>query len=478
MNNFPTSIIKFSIHQSLLMFLFLSVILVTGCKKNTDLNQTDPPKVEVPEPTVDINFNKLGYGIDLSGEYANISATRFKIINVAALYLSSKDRVVIDKLSGQRNYIIAGENVLAYSKSLSGKLKASSSFFSFKASMSYFDSLSFRSDYVYASYSLQIRQKQLKFNADLDLLKKNLSAEFKADIQNKSPEYLVSRYGTHLIVDLILGSKFEAVYRSQTTNTDREKAAKAGLSFALESIFDLDISLGSNFSSSQLNSDQKLFYRTVGGNSSISLIGEIDLGPTVPKKIQMAQWQASVDADNAELIDIGNEDGVINIADLISDEAKALAVRNYVKQYLIDRQVKMVDGPAPVYQFFDAGPSNFAYSMEKVPAIYSRFIFQTQVFKAYNKSIDGAKPVYQYYSAAKGEFILTLNASANLPGYTNMGVVFYAYDKQVPGSVPAFEYYYEAKINKKIYNTHYYSTSGTIPGRDWHYMGLPFYVFN
>lgn len=463
-----------------LVVIFSIAFVATGCHKSKDvIPAIDTNKNALPQPVVSIDFGKLGYGNDLTGEIGNNSATRFKVIDVASLWLSSKDRIVIDKLSAQQNYIAAGENALAYAKVLSGKLKASVGLGLFKASISYFDSLSFRSDYIYAGYNLMIRQKQLKFNASADLLKNYLTPEFKADVQTQSPAFLVAHYGTSVLSNIIVGAKFEALYRSQTSASDRKTAASAGLSGALKSWFSLNVAGNGSSSSAQFNSDERLYYRTVGGNSSIALIGDIDLSAKVPTKIQLAQWQASVNTDNSELIDFGSDDGVINLADLIPDPVKAEAVRTYIKQYLTDRQVVMVDGPAPVYQFYDAGPANFAYSMDKVPSIYSRFLLQGQVFRAYTKSVDKAQAVYQYYSPSKGEFVLTRNANAGLSGYTNMGIVFYAFDKQVPGSVPIYEYYYEAKIHKKIYNTHYYSTSSTIPTpqQDWHYISIPFYAF-
>lgn len=458
--------------RMLLALLFLAV-LPLACQKDADGPAT---ATQPPPPVVYPNFDKLGYGYDVTGEYANVSATKFPVINVAAIYALSKDRVIIDQTSVQLQNSVAGEDALRYSRAIAAKLKISSGLGLFKASVSYFDSSNYSSDYIYSGYNLLIRQKQLKLNATIELLQQNLTPEFRSDIETQTPAFIVSKYGTHFIVDEVMGGRFEALFRARTTYSDRKAAAEAGMSVALKKLFNLDVSGGGSQSYAQYNSEERLYYRTVGGDASVSLLGDITLGPNLPTKIQLSQWQATATTDRSELIDFGPE-ALIPIASLIADRAKSQQVENYVKQYLIDREVKMVDAPSYVYQYYDEVKVSFAYSLEKVPVLYGRFKLMGPVFRAYPSKMYNAMPVYQYYSSTVGDFYFSGDANASIAGYQQQGIVYYAYDTQVPGTVPLYRYHYSAVINKKHYNTYYYSTSDQLPGRDWAFIGKFGFVF-
>jgi hypothetical protein len=462
--------------------IVLLCFAITACTKKQIVTPTDPAKPDpaVITPITYPEMYKVGYPTNIAiGEYASVSSLGGPVINQKAFYAAYPNRVLFDVLSTQGTDVIAGENALNFSRSLSGKLKVSSGLGLFKSSISYFDSLSFRSDYIYSSYNLLIRQKRIRLNATADLLKQYLTTEFKADVLSQSPSDIVAHYGTHIITDLVTGGKFVALYRARTSSTDRKSAASAGLSVAIKKLFDLDISGGTNSSLSATNTDQLLYYYAVGGYSSIPLVGEVALGSTVPNTIQIGNWQKSVTADNSVLIDFGSSDSLMPIYDLIPDAAKATAVKAYVTQYLMDNQVKMVDAPPLVVQYYDAANTNWAYSLQDVPSVYGRLIRQGPVFRAYASKVDGSIGIYQYYCPANGDFIYSKVPDASLAGYTNMGIVFYAFDKQVAGTTPVFEFLYNAKIHKHIYYGHHYSTTNQLPGtQDWAYTGLVFYAYS
>ena len=469
--------------QTKYTFKFLTSIVIIllsiyGCKKST----VSPTQAgSTANPDANPIYNKLGFGDDGAGQYANISATRGYVININALYASDHNRVIVDPLSNQDSYSFAGENSVAFTSALSASVNASGLKGLFKGSVSFYDSSYYKSDVIYAVYRLKVQQKHLKLNASTQLLMNYLTPEFKADLQTQSPAFIVSHYGTHCLTDIILGSDLEVMYHSNTTTSyeNRKAAAQAGLGTALKTLFSLDLSGSTNQSLATTDYNQVLHYRTMGGNSSISLVGELDLDGKTPNKIQISQWQASITPENSELIDYGSSDGLILLSDLVADPVKSAALKTYIIQYLAANSIILVDPPVPIYQYYVPGTGPHAYSASMLPSINGNYLFSGQVFQAYTKSVSGAVPVYQFYNGAKNIWAYSTNTSPDLDGFTNEGIAFYAFTTQLSGTVPCYEYYYEIKSKKKLYYDTFYSTTNQIPGNDpsWHFESIVFYVY-
>ncbi|MBD1365376.1 hypothetical protein IDJ77_16300 [Mucilaginibacter sp. ZT4R22] len=464
--------------------LFLLILLpagFTGCKKVIENPNTpgNTPSTNTGSTVTVPNLYMLGKGYDITGYYADKASVRAAVIDNNRFYKDYINRVIDEAMLEQGNTMIAGENISSYTRNISGKLKVSGSLGLFKSSVSYFDSVSFRSDFVYAGYNFYIKRKHLKYNATAELLKKYINSEFKEDLATLTPAQIVKAYGTSVIVDVLLGARFEALYRARTTSSDRKTAASAGLSFAVEKLFDFKASGSYNSTAYQYNQEQQLAYKAIGGDPSVSLTGTINLGPTLPPQISTESWQRSVSTTNIEMIDWGTDESLINLADLVDDRTKSDALRAYIAQYLADRQVKMVDGPTQIYQYQDFSTSAIAYSSQNEPSIYGRFTLQGPAFRAYAKQVDGTEPVYGWYNPSRGDF--TYSRATSVAGATNFGVCFYAYpNSSVPGTIPVYEYSYNAKIHKQWYYSHLYSTSNQKPqGNDWAYTGvIPFYTFS
>lgn len=462
--------------------LLIVLIFLSSCKKTIDdslqiPSKTDDTKTQTIYPLTD----KVGFGTDLAtGEAGSVGTIKGMVINIKALYDDWPNRVLIDNVSGQSVEVLAAEDAYSYTKSKSGKLKVSSGFGLFKSSISYFDSLSYRSDLIYSSYTLYIKQNRIHLNASSELLKKYLSREFLADVNDPgiSPADLVSHYGTAIVLDEITGGRFTALYRSKTENSDKRSAATAGLSAAIKTWFDLDISGGQNKSAASTNTEQQLYYTTSGGYSSIPLIGEISLGNTVPNQIKLAAWQSSVLPANSIFIDFGSSEGAISLADVIPDPVRAATVRAYINQYYLSNEVKMIDPPSIVYGYYDSVNGDWGFSIKNEPTMDGRLLRSAPAFRAYAKKIDGTVAIYQFYSAGLGDYMYSADQSKMPAGYSNMGIAFYAYDKASKATVSVFEFLYHAKINKREYYSHFYSTTNQLPGtRDWAYTGLPFYAY-
>ncbi len=321
-----------------------------SCKKQEiveDRSATIQKSTKKASSAGDGDLDVLGYGYDILGEYGNSSAATFKVIDVGRLRADYPSRIDLDQSKVQTNLFVTGEDAVSFAKGLSLRTKTTIStsvlpLFKATITANYTDSSRFSSKYIYGNYSRIIKQKRLKINSSISLLKSYLTPEFLSDLQNYSPEYIVSHYGTHVLLDVTLGAKFDVVYRSETTEQDRKTAANVGLDLGVSTVFNLNSGYNSNTTSNQNNFSQTLRYKTVGGNPALSLIGQVTLGSNTAPTLNTDAWQNSSTPQNAELIDIG-ENGLVLLSDLVDDPAKKSALESYIIQYLQANQIFLTE---------------------------------------------------------------------------------------------------------------------------------------
>lgn len=460
-------------NRLLLVFLVVSA-LITGCSKeklkNSDVVQKEKTKANSAGDGLN---DLLGYGYDVTGEYANSSAAKFAVVDVNRLKADQPSRVEWDLSKRQDGILVAGKDAYSYTKGLTAKVSGHAGtgvFFKATVSSRYSDSTAFNSNYIYSSFQLMIQQKRVKFNADIALLKSYLNSAFVADVQNTSAQNIVNKYGTHVLSDIVLGAKLEVLYRSETNKEDRYTASAAGIDVAVKTIFSINTSYSYNSSDTKDNFKHSLHYRTWGGDPSRAILGEVPVGQTTPV-INISNWQSSSSVSNAEMINI-SKDGLILISELIEDPVKKAAVEAYTIKYLNDHNVKLL--PGPIYEYYNPQINKHAYDINpNMNELYPGWNPNDQLFRAFTNEYGGAVPVYQFSSPRTGDHIYTTNRYPGLSGYDYNDPLFYAYATRVAGTVPIYEFY-----NPGIQD-HFYSpdlhAADPFPG--WRYNSTPFYAF-
>jgi hypothetical protein len=317
---------------------FSLLFTIAGCKKN-DAFQDNPSKKTRParpRSAADGVNDLLGYGYDITGEYGNSSASRFAVINIAALQRALPSRVEWDFAKRQAGKLTSGENATSYLDKLTLTMDGTFGFKAFSGTIkSSFSSTDvFSAKYVYSSFDLLMQQKRGKMSGGPSLLKQYLHPSFLWDIEFESPEFIVSAYGTHVLTDITLGAKLNIMYRSETNNTQRERASQIGLDVNVPKVFNLSVGLSYTYTQKETedNFSQALHYKTIGGNPSRSLIGDIPVGNN-PPTVDITSWQQSCTFDNAEMIDFNNQ-ALIPLYEFIDDPVKKQAVKNYISDYI------------------------------------------------------------------------------------------------------------------------------------------------
>jgi len=336
---------------------FAGILMATlnGCTKNEQVSKQELIKGPITILSAGDGKNDLlGYGYDVTGQYANSSASKFSVINIDALKSAQPLRVEWDLSSTQEGFLTSGENARSYLEKRTTKVKAGVDIPLFKASVetAFSSSDAFNSKFIYSNYDLVIKQKRAKVNADVSLLKQYLQPTFLADLQSKTPAQMVAAYGTHVLTDIILGAKLEVMYQSESISSERTKSSEIGIDVGLKKLFNITAGLNYSYSDEEKNANinQRLHFRTVGGEPSKAILGTVNLTTGTPT-IDITGWQGSSTLDNAELIDFG-ENGLLPLYELIDDPVKKEAIRNYIIQYLNDRAAVLI--PQKIYAKIEA----------------------------------------------------------------------------------------------------------------------------
>ncbi|WP_443945676.1 MAC/perforin domain-containing protein [Pedobacter sp. AW1-32] len=348
---------KINTKVKILGYSFLIGTALSACKKNETLESSLlKNNGKNLASASDGKWDLLGYGYDATGEYANSSAGKFKVINIELLKSTFPSRVEEDKSSTKTQEIISGENAVTYLDSLTNKFdntltvpdknNEKTPMFTLTVSNNYGGADAFSSKYVYSSYFLKLQQKRVKLNADIQLLRSYLDADFAYDLQTKTAQYIVQQYGTHVLTDIVLGAKLSALYRGETSKTDRRSAATTGVKFNILGIFGIDTRTSSGSQEINENTNQWLSFKAIGGEPSASLFGTLQTNVISSPPISTTAWENSSTIENAELIDISTN-GMIPIYDLIADQSKSTEVKAYVATYITSkRPVLQVSAPA------------------------------------------------------------------------------------------------------------------------------------
>lgn len=312
-------------------------------KPPTSSTEMNPPTIK--SASFEIGpYGGLGYGYDVTGEYANALSSRHQVINITQFVKDEPNRFDDGKVFSSEYSHMYAENAMVFSDYLSRRLEITNgkNMFGKTLSANFSNSMTnnnkFEAKYVYAKAYHTIRYTRFRINPGVDQLLNYLTPEFLKSIDSKTPQQIVNEYGTHVMVDIYTGAKFEALYQAETTDPDREQATSEGIDLAMRAIFSA-LPLSFDNPEANKNFNQRLSFRTIGGDPSKSLIGYLNLDQPNPK-IDTSNWLNTVDENNSYLVDF-DDNGLIYLYDLVADPTKKAALKAYINQYLIDNKVTL-----------------------------------------------------------------------------------------------------------------------------------------
>jgi hypothetical protein len=271
-------------------------------------------------------------------------------------------------------------------------------------------------------------------------------------ITTKTPELIVSEFGTHVMLDILVGGKLHLRYQSESRSSDRKTASEHGMNWAISRISGMNNS-SSSTSERAKNYNESMYLETRGGSVRIAPIkGSI----TAPPTIDITPWVLSINEQNSQLIDFGSKDSLIPIYEFITDPAKKAAVKEYVEKYLKDHETKTEDVRIPIHRYYHSHMMDHTYSNTKHDSY--GFTYEGIEFYAFNYKAPGTIPIHRYYNPGMMDHTY-VPYRHDTYGFTYEGIEFWAYPKDAPGTNPIHRYYH-AHMKDHTYVPYKHDTYG------------------
>lgn len=223
----------------------------------------------------------------------------------------------------QSSYTIMGETVKTYCEDLSAKLKLKSSYPMFSGSIeSEFDKSQTKKSNVYFVKSLSGYPKYSEYIDITDDLTEILDTTFEKNLNGKmSAEDLFQNYGTHLIVEALMGARctYNYTYTSTATQTTTQIKAKADATyrFISGSISDDDKKVATEFLSNSA------FQSVLSGGMDVDASTLDNLLKNFPK------WVDSLATATPTIYGVSNMNSMIPIWKLTADTDRATELEAY-----------------------------------------------------------------------------------------------------------------------------------------------------
>lgn len=295
------------------------LLCLNACKKQDLRNKTNSASFNDvpihPKTAGDGLFDLLGWGYDVTQEYANANSRGYQVIDLAAFQSAHPDRVVSELPYESFYNSYEGGDARSYTLKIANTLNASVTanlpLFKNTVTAGFAGALTssgkFDGRYIYSSYNLKKRFRHLSINSDASTLQNFLTQSFIDDVNSyyNTPATLVQKYGTHVLLDIYTGAQLDILYHSETYNANRELQAQAGLKASVKDVFNFDVNTTVDASIATSNYGAELHYQSRGGNPAMPLVGTITLGQGTPPTISTAAWENSCNTSNSVLVDIG-----------------------------------------------------------------------------------------------------------------------------------------------------------------------------
>lgn len=321
------------------LFLSLLVLLFACCN-----DQADKPELKTVATAIEINYpvgkgtsgdtinGLLGYGYDATGlcDTISVKAKVFATLPAHRIYSGQPNTTFPTLVTGDtfdalitkiNNTNVISESRVVLTQHLKSLMKIANL------------ANSVNSNYAYTYYASTYLNLHRAFYPDADN-QQYLSSDFKRDVVSLSANEIVSKYGTHVIINSLYGTKFEVLYRCKFSSSANgfvcENLFFNRMNEFSGGVFGIIREIDTN--TQQHQTDEQLIYNSTGSRKKLS--GIINTTDYNPNKIQLNISQV-FDNENikSQFLSIGS-DGIFPIYELINDEAKKQEVKVFIENYM------------------------------------------------------------------------------------------------------------------------------------------------
>ncbi len=316
-------------------YYFILLIILFSCKVESELPSPPSTLVELQYPTGTGNSSNevnglLGYGYDANGFCDTISA-RAKILDLT----DNSNDIFMGHPRSFTPTLFSGGDFADFSEKINNVNITNCSGFALTSHIKSLFKLAFNSDSInpndaFAYYAETYYDSRYKLYVLSNELK--TTSSFNNDVFSLSPGQLISKYGTHVLTDVSLGSRIEVLYRCIPDVNGSAQSAEQGIYKRMNQFLNgIPGIISINQTPVHTAKDEQLIYNTIG--SKIKLCGLINATDNNPDNIQVNLSSAFGENIKVQFIQIG-EDGILPLYDLIKDLTKKQEIKDYIEEYM------------------------------------------------------------------------------------------------------------------------------------------------
>lgn len=336
-----------------IFLLFILLITLTNCKDNSlekDIFNNIDTESTPKKISGDGRFDLLGFGYDPTIGYLDPQQHRqSRVIDVERLYIESPALFYSGNPGSSLTYIIDGEDFDSWSIDIKNKFDISAPLMvenlkigTTKMNMDINLSGYVSSRYSYATFYMLKILKVFQLKHSIEELRNYLDPYFIYCLNNLSASRIVELYGTHVFTQVSLGGKLEVDYKSKINSSQKKAIVNQGISYEVEKAFEINASNSLGTVLKDSNKFVSCYYRTIGGDPTKSIFGEITV--TSPSlKLNLNNWSSSLNLDNSQTVEIDNN-SLIPIYEFVSDPNKRNELKLAIEQYLNSKNIYSISG--------------------------------------------------------------------------------------------------------------------------------------
>ena len=424
----------------------------------------------------DNKYDALGFSFDATGEYLDKMSTILPVIDVEALQANT-GLVISDDPVHTVLTIEAGSDaktlLLKYNRkfSVGGAIPIEGIPFTGSLSSEINGSSTVAAKYSYAMANMNayISHHAIKKYTDVSILQNYLTQSFKNDLLTKTPEQIVSMYGTHVYTDIYTGGSLRFKYKSNIKNSTKESSVAYGATLGIGKATGTNLSVSSSTAITVTDNSvyqlQNMSYESVGGDGGASILGSWSPDAGTTPTINFNQWSSTVKKTNPnslQLIDVGDQ-SLMAIYEFVADPAKRAAIKAAVDNHILGESFKIVP-VVPLYMYKNSSTSNHFYTTDWSEMGNGSGNWDYVKIAAFvcENQLTNTVPFYRFYRVTKvwfksyyNHYYTTVRSSGSAYDYEKIQCYIYP-DKQV-GTTELYQYWNSSK------HDHYYSTNDDTP---------------
>ncbi|MFC3562555.1 MAC/perforin domain-containing protein [Pedobacter jamesrossensis] len=331
------------------------LVLLASCKKNSDeiIEPIKPLSPDIPLAVTGATketeaiypsstlYNYLGYGYDATENFNSESSIRANVVDMPGFDADPLHTVSLNLGTKSSWTTIVAKNAVDLSEKFSNSHKETKGLRLFANTLieAFPGAAVTDKKYIYGYYSFYMIRKTLRFYYDQSV-NNFLSNQFKQDVNLLNAENLIKKYGTHILIGLNVGAKFDVIYQAEALGENKEEISNEGFNYALKRAFGLfsgsldDVKL----INLHKNSSAKVYYSSIGGD-----IRKLETQKINDRTfLNISNWVSTTTEDKARFMGVLNE-GLVPIYNFIDDKVKKAEVKAYLEQYFAVKAMKLTN---------------------------------------------------------------------------------------------------------------------------------------